>query len=117
MPKNKQQRVPRTPVGNPLGGGVHIIGEGDVPKKVQDLIIAMFQEYVMPEFVKFNTVLDLLAGKMEKLESDRRFVISLDPKLMELIAIKLLGIGYEGVFKIDKTSDDKNEEEKKDGNV
>ena len=77
-----------------LGVNVPIIGEGNIPKEIQQLIIAMFQEYVLPEFTKFNVVLEALAGRMEKLENDRRFTIDLSDELKELIAVKLLGTGY-----------------------
>ena len=73
MNKNKQ-RVP----GTKIGMDVPIIGDGNIPEAVQKLIIAMFQEYVLPEFTKFNVVLEALAGRMEKLENDRRFQLSLD---------------------------------------
>lgn len=105
MSEKNKPRVPRTG----LGVDVPIIGDGTVPKAVQDLIIAMFQEYVLPEFTKFNVVLEALAGRMEKLENDRRFVISLDPELMKLVGIKLLGTSYRMTIT--------ESEEKKDGNV
>lgn len=81
--KNKPG-VPKTG----LGVNVPIIGDGVVPKAVQQLIIAMFQEYVLPEFTKFNVVLEALAGRMEKLENDRRFVIDLSDDLKSMISFK-----------------------------
>ena len=80
MNKNK----PRVP-GTKIGMDVPIIGDGNIPEAVQKLIIAMFQQYVLPEFTKFNVVLEALAGRMEKLENDRRFVIDLSDDLKELI--------------------------------
>jgi hypothetical protein len=83
----KKPKIPSTNI----GGDVHIIGDGNVPKAVQDLIIAMFREYVLPEFVKFNTVLEAMALRVEKLEGDRRFVLSVEDRLYELLYAKIFG--------------------------
>ena len=105
MSEKNKPRVPRTG----LGVDVPIIGDGTVPKAVQDLIIAMFQEYVLPEFTKFNVVLEALAGRMEKLENDRRFVIDVDPDIKNVL-FKLVGIPQQ--FTKDCGQEQPNEKEK-----
>lgn len=78
--------------GTNLGIDVPLIGQGEVPEKIQQLIIAMFQEYVLPEFAKFNAVLQMLSDRVDKLEKDKNLTIRVEDRLYNVIYAAISGV-------------------------